>query len=144
MRINNHLTRALILRRPLPAATEPTRAFSTGDFGDVQILPGESAEVEFWDRIKNHPIYQNLLSRRLITLGQDAPEPGGSEAFTSNGDSLFPPDKLNPELDQAAAENDPLKPELAYGNKVKVSKQRGRRSKAPAAEQGKPAAEQGE
>ena len=83
---------------------------------------------------QGHPVYQNLLNRRLITVNGEEPAPGGDEKFTSHGDTLKPPPNLDPELDEEAAAKDPMKPVLAYGDGPKTTARRvGRKAPAKAA-----------
>lgn len=129
-RVNNHMKRPLTLRRPretgralLIAAAVP------GDNGDVTIPPGGSADIDFWDAVKDHEFYQNLLDRGLIGIGREDDAPGG-EAFTTYGDTLAPPATLDPERAKEEARQDPALVDLAYGGDAKPApKRRGRKPK---------------
>lgn len=127
VRISNHMTRILPLRRPYPGGKPglvlPMTAFNSQT---VVIHPGKSETVDFWDEIKEHPIYQNYLDRGLISVGEgDAPEKGGSEPFTSFGDTMTAADSLDPEIDDEEAEQ--VRMELQRG---KERPKRRRRTKA--------------
>ena len=137
-KINNHMQRDLILRRPQPRSAGGliVPASAAHEAMTRVVGPGRSGLCDFWDEIKGHPVYQQLLDLRKITLGDDnSLEPGGTEPFTTFGDTLQPPDSLNPEIDAENAENDPARVKLAYGdNEPAISSKRkgGARRAAPA------------
>lgn len=136
-KINNHMQRDLIMRPPHKNAAGLVIPSVAHDAMTLIIKPGHYAVCEFWDEIKDNKIYQNHLDVGHITTGDDSDlAPGGSEPFTSFGDTLAPPESLNPEIDATEAENDPAKVQLAYGdNKEPVisTKRRGRKPKEEAA-----------
>ena len=93
----------------------------------VVIQPGESAEIDFWDEIKDNKIYQNYLDRGFITVGEDDTlERGGTEPYTSFGDTMVAADSLNPEIDDEAAEA----VNMELDREVERPKKKGRRGRA--------------
>lgn len=126
VKINNHMQRILPLRRPYPKGDGgsklvlPLTAFNSQT---VIIQPGKSETIDFWDAIKDHPIYQNYLDRGLITVGEDDTlERGGSEPFTSFGDTLEAADSLDPEIDDEEAEK--LQMDLQRGEEAQPKRRR--------------------
>lgn len=127
-RINNHMTRDLPLQRPHAGGRSglivPMTMFNKQV---VVIPPGKSAVIDFWEAIEKHPIYQNYLDRGLITVGEDDTlEKGGTEPFTSFGDTLEAADSLDPEIDDEEAER--MQMELQRGDEAQP-KRRKRRTK---------------
>lgn len=125
--ISNFMTRPLIVRRPSTGARPVILAPRGETSGDVVIPPGGSARVDFWDRIKNHPVYQSLLDRRKIGVGEDDPE--AREDFTSAGDTLKAPERLDPETMKREAGAEGVK-DLSYENEPQISTKRKRGRKA--------------
>lgn len=131
VRINNHMSRILPLRRPYPKGkmglVVPMTAFNSQT---VVIHPGKFEYIDFWDEIKNHPIYQNYLDRGLISVGEDATlEKGGSAPFTSFGDTMEAADSLDPEIDDEEAAE--VNMEIERGT-AEPAKKRGKRTKVKA------------
>lgn len=127
-RINNFMTRDLIIKRPrggdLPRIITPDKT----PYGDIVIKPGHSAEVEFWDKVKNHPVYLSLLDRHKISVGNEKAE--AVEHFTSAGDTLKAPERLDPESMKEEATAEGVK-NLAYEQEPAIAtKRRGRKPKA--------------
>lgn len=132
--INNFMTRPLIVRKPREGSLPVISGIGGRPLGDVVIAPGAAGEVDFWDAVKNHPVYRNLLDRKLITVGPDAPE--AVEPFTSAGDTLAAPERLNPEAMKEEATAEGVK-NLAYENEPKIAaKRRSRKSKAEGGDEG--------
>lgn len=129
-RINNFMTRDLVIRRPRKADDVKLITFGKYDAGDVVVPPGQSAEVDFWDEVKDHVVYQSMLSRRKISVGDDIPV--AREHFTSAGDTLKAPARLDPEAMREEANREGVK-NLSYDQEPAISTKRrspGRPSKA--------------
>lgn len=132
-KINNGLSRNLIIKRPRDGNSPVILTHKTLATGDITIPPFGSAEVDFWDKVKGHPVYQNLLDRKLITVGNERPD---KSDFTSAGDTLKAPASLDPDSvkDEATAEG--VK-NLAYEQEPAIAtKRRGRPAKTEAEAEG--------
>ncbi len=136
-RINNHMERELRLERPgiTPGGlTLPMNAFNSRVVRIPGINPKNGkvsfAEIDFWDQIKNHPIYQNLLERNppAISIGEINERSVEPVPFTSFGDTLQAADSLDPEIDDDDAANDAIPMNLQRGDMNKP--RRGRPPKA--------------
>ena len=128
-KITNFMTRNLVVRKPRDGETPVILSVKAQPLGDVVIPPGACVEVPFWDKVKGHPIYQNLLDRQKIGVNAGEAEP--TEHFTSTDDTLKAPERLDPEAMKEEAKKGKVK-NLAYENEPAISTKRkgGRKSKA--------------
>lgn len=91
--IKNGMSRVLRIDAPRIASSliiTPTKPMA----GSVSIPPFGEAEVPFWDEVKKYPMYQRLLELKKIS--DDGTEPNGEPHFTSNGDTLKAPERMDP------------------------------------------------
>lgn len=124
-------SRSLIIRRPYdPSRPAIISAKGKNISADIMIAPGKCEEVDFWDKIKNHPVYQSLLDRKKIAVGEGAAM--DTDHFTSFGDTLTAPANLDPESMKDEAKKDKVK--ITYENEPAIStKRRGRPPKSESA-----------
>lgn len=136
--IKNGMNRILRLQRPNDGKI--VTSYKTRWELTINIPPGGQAEVPFWDKIKTHPIYKNLLAQGKISVGKV--DPTGDPNGTSLGDTLTAPPHLNPDeikrdaeqagLHNLKYENEPAPvPEVRQTNKV-VMRTRQKPAAAPA------------
>lgn len=128
-KIKNGMSRMLRIQAPRKGASPVILSLSKPLTGVVTIPPFGEAEVPFWDEVKNHPVYQSLLERGKIAVGND--EPDGEPHFTSTGDTLKAPERLDPEAIKDEAKAEKVK-NLAYENEPTITTKRkpGRKPKA--------------
>jgi hypothetical protein len=132
--VNNFMMRPLVIRKPREGSLPTIFGIGGKPLGDTVIAPGASGEVSFWDEVKNHPVYRNMLDRKLITVGPDKPE--AVEPFTSAGDTLVAPDRFNPDAVKEDATAKGVK-NLSYENEPKIAaKRRGRKPKEEGDDEG--------
>lgn len=108
---------------------------------EIVIEPGKCKEVPFWDEIKNSRAYQNMLDRRHLTVGSSDPAvPGGSEPFSSHGDTLSPPLNLQSKtIEDTTTEEGKMDPVISSVSPFNPSpvvspKRRGRPARVPEAD----------
>lgn len=133
-RINNFQENDLIIKPPIGNRGLPVIFSLSGDnmAGVIVIKPGTSAEVPYWDEIKNHPVYVSKLDRGLISVGDDKPEV--RHQFSTFGDTLVAPDRLDPQAMKEEASAEKVK-NLAYEQEPAITtKRRGRPAKAETTE----------
>lgn len=143
VKINNHKRSELILRRRDASGKSLLFRPGMGSMpGEVRIPAGESGYCDFWDEIKGNPVYENWLDRGLISLGEgDDPVPGGSEAFTSFGDTLQAPPNLrqnDPDVIVSQERESAADVQAAPGQPVVAATRRGRKPKVQQTEPEQP------